>query len=361
MRRGRVGIAALWLAAFTTVGLLQFTHYYLNVLAEGHSEPFRVKLVEELTAAYGAGACFVPVVWLVARARRARRGLPRTLALHAAVLPLFSVAHTSWNWATRSVLFPVLSLGRYDYGRMPLRYAMELPSDVLFYTLIMGLVYLAGWYREARDRELRLAQLEAELGQVRLEALEGQLRPHFLFNVLNTVSAVMFEDVAAADAMLARLAELLRRALRRPAGAEVVLAEELETLDLYLDIMRGRFAERLRVELQVDPEARRALVPPLVLQPLVENAVLHGDPGPDATVRIAVGARREGAQLVLAVEDNGPGITGAPAAAVGRGIGLGATQRRLAQLYGEHASVTLANVAGGGVRAVVALPFRERP
>jgi len=359
MRRDRIVWGLLWLAAFTAVGLLQFTHYYLNVLATGHSEPFRVKLVEELTAAYGAGACLIPVVWLVRRARRARWSLPRTLALHAVVLPVFSLAHTSWNWATRSALFPLLGLGAYDYGRMPLRYAMELPSDVLFYTLLMGLLYLFGWYRESRDRELRLARLEAELGQVRLEALEGQLRPHFLFNVLNTVSAVMYDDVAAADAMLARLADLLRRALRRPAGSEVALAEELETLDLYLDIMRARFAERLRVDVRVDEEARRALVPPLVLQPLVENAIIHGDPGPGVTARIAVRARRDGEQLVLAVEDNGPGVAGGPPAAVGRGIGLGATERRLAQLYGDRAGVTLGNVAGGGVRAVISLPFRE--
>jgi two-component system LytT family sensor kinase len=349
----------LWVAAFTAVGLLQFSHYYLNVLAGGGSEPAAIKLVEEMTAAYGAAVCFLPAVWLARRARAARWPTSRTLRLHAAIVPVISAAHTSWNWATRSALFPLLGLGHYDYGRMPLRFAMELPTDVLFYTLIMGLLYLFAWYRETRDRELRLARLEAELGHVRLEALEGQLRPHFLFNVLNTVSAVMYDDVAAADAMLVRLADLLRRTLRRSAGAEVALAEELETLDLYLDIMRVRFAERLRVEVSVDDETRRALVPPLVLQPLVENAIIHGDPGPGLTARIAVQARREGGQLVLAVEDNGPGVASAPGEAVGRGIGLGTTARRLAQLYGEGAEVTLCNLADGGVRAAVSLPFRE--
>ena len=169
----------------------------------------------------------------------------------------------------------------------------------------------------------------------------------------------MYEDVAAADAMLARLADLLRRTLRRPAGAEVALAEELETLDVYLDIMRARFAERLRVDVRVDADARGASVPPLVLQPLVENAIIHGDPGPGVTAHIAVRARREGGQLVLAVEDNGPGLADAHREAPGRGIGLGATERRLAHLYGERAGVTLRNVDGGGVRAVVSLPFRE--
>jgi two-component system, LytTR family, sensor kinase len=267
---------------------------------------------------------------------------------------VFSVLHTSWNWATRSALFPLFDLGRYDYGRMPLRYAMEFPTDVVLYAFVMGLLYLFERFREAREREV-------QLGQARLEALEGRLRPHFLFNALNTVSAVMYEDVAAADTMLARLAELLRRTLRRPAGGAVPLAEELETLDLYLDIMRARFAERLQVDVRVDEAARGARVPPLVLQPLVENAIIHGDPGSGAAARIGVRARRENGSLLLEVEDNGPGLTGPPGEAVERGIGLGTTARRLAQLYGARAGVSLENLPAGGVRAVVTLPFEASP
>jgi LytS/YehU family sensor histidine kinase len=276
------------------------------------------------------------------------------VAVHAAVLPVFSALHTSWNWATRSALFPLLGLGRYDYGRMPLRYAMELPIDVVLYAFVMGLLYLFERFREAREREV-------QLGQARLEALEGRLRPHFLFNALNTVSAVMYEDVAAADTMLARLAELLRRTLRQPAGASVPLAEELETLELYLEIMRARFADRLQVLVQVDDVARGARVPPLVLQPLVENAIIHGDPGPGAAARIGVRARRDDGRLLLEVEDNGPGLAGLPGDALGRGVGLDTTARRLAQLYGARAGVALENLPAGGVRAVITLPFEAAP
>jgi two-component system LytT family sensor kinase len=361
MTRGRLVTAALWFGGFTVLGLLQFTHFYLSVLAAGNSEPFQIKLVEEMTAAYGGGVGLLAASWVVRRAQASRWSTLRLVGLHAAILPPFSVARTLWNWATRSVLFPLLGLGAYNYGRMPLRFAMEFPSDVLFYTLIMGILHLFGRYRESRDRELRLARLEAELSDARLEALEGRLRPHFLFNALNTVSAVMYEDVAAADAMLSRLADLLRHALRRPAGAEIPLAEDLETLDLYVAIMRARFAERLQVDVHVDDMARHALVPPLLLQPLVENAILHGGPGPGVTARITVRARRENGQVVLAVEDNGPGLPSASESATGWGIGLATTSRRLTELYGERATVTVGNFEGGGVRAVVSLPFREAP
>jgi signal transduction histidine kinase len=350
----------LWVGAVTALGLLQFTHYYLNVLAEGHSEPFARKLIEEMTAAYDGALCLLPAILVVRRARSAQWSKWRTLGVLAAILPFFSVARTTLNWASRRLLFPLVGLGPYDYGRMPIRFAMEFPSDILFYVFFGGLLFLFGQYGEMRDREVRLARLETELGKARLAALEGQLRPHFLFNVLNTVSAVMYEDVAAADSMLARLGDLLRHTLRRPAGAEIPLAEELSTLDLYLDIMRTRFADRLHVDVQAGEDVRRALVPPLVLQPLVENAVIHGDPGPGVTARIAVEAIRADGQLILSVEDNGPGLKGDPQQAMGGGIGLGATGRRLAQLYGESSGVALTNLKGGGARAVVTLPFRER-
>ncbi len=350
MRRPRVGFALLWFGAFTALGLLMFAHLYLDVLVRGRSEPAAVKLIEELTGALGAAVCLLPAVRLARLGRGAGWPPLRVAAAHAAMLPVFSALHTTSNWGTRSALFPLFGLGPYDYGRMPLRYAMELPIDIILYAFVMGLLALFDRFREGREREIRL-------GEARLEALEGRLRPHFLFNALNTVSAVMYEDVAAADTMLSRLADLLRRTLRRPAGGAVPLAEELETLELYLDIMRARFAERLQVEVRVDDEVRGAQVPPLVLQPLVENAILHGDPGPDATARIAVRARRTDGRLVLEVEDNGPGLDTTPEAAAGRGIGLDTTARRLTQLYGGLGRLTLENLPAGGVRARVTLPL----
>lgn len=352
---------AILMAAFTVIGLLEFGYHYLDVLAMGHSQVVWIKLVEEMTAAYAAAACYLLAIAVVRRARA--RGLKgwRLLLFHGGILPFFSLLHTTLNWAARSVVFPLAGLGTYDYGRMPMRYAMEFPMDALSFTLIMGLVHLFDYYSESRDREVRVAQLETELTRVRLAALEGQLRPHFLFNVLNTISSVMYEDVAAADTMLAQLADLLRRTLRRPEGAEISVAEEMETLELYLGIMRVRFAERLSVVVQVDDAVRRAAVPALVLQPLVENALRHGDPGPGAAARIAVRARRENGRLVLEVEDNGPGLGATPVGAAGEGVGLANTTRRLEQLYGDRQSLTLRNLPEGGLRVAVELPYHTLP
>jgi two-component system LytT family sensor kinase len=358
-RRWRFG--ALWVAAFSVIGLLQFSYHYLDVLARGRFEPFSIKLIEEMTGAYGAGVLLLPAIWVVRRAHA--RGVTgwRMFLVHAAIVPMYSAVHTTWNAVSRALAFPLFGLGPYDYGRMPLRYAMELPMDVVGFTLIMGLVYLFDRYSAARDRELRLALVETELTRVRLEALEGQLRPHFLFNVLNTISSVMYDDLAAADTMLARLADLLRRTLRRPAGGEVALAEELETLELYLGIMRARFGDRLCVEVSATADARRAAVPALVLQPLVENALRHGDPGPGVAARVAVRARRDNGRLVLEVEDNGPGIAGTPEEAIGAGVGLANTSRRLKQLYGASQALRLENRRDGGAHVSVELPFREVP
>jgi two-component system LytT family sensor kinase len=357
MTRTRLRFGVLWVGAFAALGLLTFAHFYLDLIVRGHAESPAIKLIEELTGSLGAGVFLLPVVGLARYGRRAGWSPARTVATHVLVLPLFSILHTTWNWATRSLLFPLADLGAYDYGRMPVRYVMEFPIDVVLYAFVIGVMYLFDRYQEGRERELRLARVEAELGEARLEALEGRLHPHFLFNALNTVSSVMYEDVAVADTMLSRLADLLRRTLRRPGGADVPLAEELETLDLYLSIMRARFSDRLEVRVNIDEDARAARVPPLVLQPLVENAIIHGDPGPGTVARIDVRARRDNGRLLLEVEDNGPGVAGSPSDAVGRGIGLGTTARRLAHLYGDRAGVTLENLPAGGVRAVIALPF----
>jgi two-component system, LytTR family, sensor kinase len=347
---------------FTAVGLLEFCYKYLDFLSRSRPQPFAVPLIEELTGAYGAGLLLLGFVIPWARHTHLRGGpWPRQLARFGVLVLVYSVVHTLWNGGTRTVVFAALGMGHYDYGIMPIRFAMEFPKDLIECALLITVALLFDHYRAARDRELQVAQLETELTRLRLEALEGQLRPHFLFNTLNTVSAVMYEDVAAADAMLTRLGDLLRRTLRRPAAgcAEVALGEELETLELYLAIMRVRFADRLTVEIAVDGATRRAAVPPLLLQPLVENALRHGDPGPDVRAQIRVRAWRENGRLVLEVADNGPGIAGLPEDQTAKGIGLDTTARRLRQLYGDAQAFRLSNRAEGGLLVSLELPFRE--
>jgi len=337
-------------------GVLHFGYKYLDVLVRAGSEPIHTKLIEELTGSVGA-ALFVPVIfWLV---RRVRGRWPVVILTHAGAALGLSALHTSWNWGTRELFFALFGYGAYDYGIMRWRYLMELPNDLIWYSMFLTIGVLFEQYRRSRDHEVRVAELESEMSKVRLQALEARLHPHFLFNALNTVSAVMYDNVDEADRVLSKLGEFLRRTLRDDSVDEVPLREELETLTLYLDIVRARLGDRLQVTVDASEESRDAAVPPLVLQPLVENAIKHGDPGPGRPARVTVSARRENGQVAIEVTDNGPGLRRSQDAAMTSGIGLSTTQRRLERLYGASGALSLISPDEGGLRVRVAIPFHR--
>ena len=203
------------------------------------------------------------------------------------------------------------------------------------------------------------AQLQAQLADARLGALRAQLDPHFLFNTLNAVSALVERDPRGVRRMLSRLGELLRHTLEEGAS-EVTLQRELDLLERYLDIMRVRFGSRLDVSVDVAPGLRNALVPNLLLQPLVENAIKHAiAPNPEGG-RITIAASREGERLVIRVRDDGPGPDGA-IVQPGAGVGLANTRARLAEMYGAAQHLTLTTGLGGsaGTVAEVSLPWKD--
>lgn len=350
----------VWLLVFgffTAVGLLAFSYRYLDDLARERHGTFATRLIEEMTGAYATALLFPFVVRVARRYRLERHNWLRRLPAHMLALLTFSVLHTTLNALSRALLFPLSGLGPYDYGIMPIRYVMELANDAIVYCLFIALINLFDYYALARDREVRTAQLEARLTQAQLQALRLQLQPHFLFNALNTISSVIYEDVQLADRMIARLSDLLRLTLRRSNAQEVTLEEELEFLNLYLELMRARFEERLIVEFDVEPETRSALVPQLILQPLVENSIRHATGPPGDAVRIDVCARRSNGALLLEVSDNGPGIRREQEGAAGDGIGLSNTAERLQQLYGEAHGFTLETAVAGGLMVRVEVPF----
>ena len=212
--------------------------------------------------------------------------------------------------------------------------------------------------RRSRERELEAARLESQLTAARLQALHNRLHPHFLFNALHSASMLALVDPEAANRTLARLADLLRDTLREQPDADVSLARELETIQRYLDVERIRFPDRLRIDVDVDPAAMNARVPTLLLQPLVENAVRHGVAATTAAGHLVIRGRRDGARLVLEVEDDGPGLPREFRLASSSGVGLGATAARLALLHPGNHQLELANLDGGGCRATVTLPYR---
>jgi sensor histidine kinase YesM len=239
-------------------------------------------------------------------------------------------------------------------------------TDIVIYCAVVGVYYafeyFAGFRRSAlaaARADARAARLQLSLAEARIHALRMELNPHFLFNALNAAAGlVRRRDHHAAVEMLARLGDLLRATLDRGMPAEVPLRDELELLGRYVDIELVRFGDRLRVAYEVEPETHAALVPPLILQPLVENALRHGiarRPGP-ASLRVT--ARRAGLHLELAVRDTGEGLSLLDGRAPREGIGLSNTRARLEELYGpDAASLELGDVAGGGVRARLLIPF----
>jgi two-component system, LytTR family, sensor kinase len=258
----------------------------------------------------------------------------------------------------RPLVFAVSGMGQYDYGHLPARYAMEFWVHLIVYGVIVASVRLLDERRAAREREQRLIKAEAELNAARLRELEARLHPHFLFNALNTVSSVMYEDVGAADTMLSRLGDLLRRALATTAS-EIPLGEELETAQLWFDVMHARFGDRLHARIDVEAGVRRALVPPLLLQPLIENAVKHGDPGGGAPARIDISAVRAGDRLEICVRDNGPGLRAPADTPKGNGIGLDTTRKRLEAIYDGAHAMQLTDAEGGGLLVTIVVPWRE--
>ena len=212
-------------------------------------------------------------------------------------------------------------------------------------------------YRRDRERELRSSRLASELTRTQLQVLEMQLRPHFLFNTLNSVVVLIGKDPGMAQRTVGRLADILRRSLDRGAAQEVTLGEEMEFLERYLDIERVRFGDRLTVTRQMGPGVEDALVPTMLLQPLVENAIRHGVSARLGPALIEVGARRENGTLLLHVRDNGVGLKGAEV--VTMGIGLSNTRERLRTLYGDRQQLRLESVPEGGVDVQVVIPYHN--
>jgi len=284
-----------------------------------------------------------------------RRFTPAAVVLHAAAALVFGITHVAAWIAIELILVP------YDFMNptafLP-RFVhvgyYQVPIEMVLYGLVVLAYLVDEASARAREHERKAAQLETSLAEARLHALELQTQPHFLFNTLNGIAAlVRAGQPREALTMIGGLSDLLRYALDRAGGGMVPLEEEAMTVRRYLEIQSLRFPDRLTYDVQVDPGAARAAVPALLLQPLVENAVRHGLSLSDAPGRIALQAERRGDRVAIEIFN-----TGRLDASRKNGIGLSNTMARLAQLHGEQASFELAE-HDGGVMARVTLPWRE--
>jgi signal transduction histidine kinase len=346
----------VFLVLWSALSLLLFSYRYLEEVADDGQAVWQAPLINETTSAFGGLAlAFLVALPLMRRFPLTRENSSRRIPLYVAGLIVFSVIHTTLNWGLRSLFYPLAGLGSFHYGRMPVRYFMEFPADAVSMTIVVVVVHLAWAYRASRDRELRAEQLERALTESRLQSLQLQMQPHFLFNALNTIASRMYDDAPAADKMLTHLASLLRASLTTRDTHLVPLSSELEILDHYVAILRERFGENCAILVDVPDDCRGLAVPALLLQPLVENAVRHGNVSRHGKGRIDVRAIRSNGSLQLDVSDDGPGATGD---LWGSGVGLQATADRLAILFpGEH-RIEAGN-HDGGFHVRMTFPVRE--
>lgn len=359
MRRGDRGKKlALILACWTAAGVFFGSRFYLTELQRGnHVDPLRV-LVTWLICFYSWAALTPAILYLLRRFPLVRGKWQRSLLIHVPASVLLSIASSSATDVLCRLIPYTITRSPYTWDFLTL-----LHTEIFIYWTVVMVYYLCNYYLRQQQRELQTAQLrlkaaelESSLKQAQLDALKMQLHPHFLFNTLNTISALMVEDTQAANRVLVQLSELLRAALKNDCH-EVKLREELEFLRSYLEIEQTRYQNRLKVRIEADPATLDAKVPHLILQPLVENAIKHGIAPYDRPGVIEVSARRVNGTVELMVRDNGPGRPAGRNAEL-NGIGLANTRARLEKLYGTDFRFSLENAEAGGLVVNLAIPHR---
>ncbi|HXT19047.1 MAG TPA: histidine kinase [Gemmatimonadaceae bacterium] len=351
VRERQVGFTLLLFGVATIVAVLYSIERYVYSRLVGEPVSLLRLVPGELVFTY-AWALLAPLVMALARRypvwghQRARNWLVQVAGLVG-----FVVVHIGLFALASTTLDPTSGIQSFPLVFMRLLVAWTVLDSVVF-CMLVAVHHAVIYYRVSKDRALRASQLEARLAQAQLQMLRMQLQPHFLFNTLHSISALMHKDVRRADSMVAALSDLLRMSLQNIGAQEVPLQSELEFLQRYLEIMQLRFGDRLKVSIDVDPETRDARVPNLFLQPLVENSFRHGF-GDLGQGSIAITVRREGDMLRCDVVDNGRGLREGHK----EGVGLASTRQRLAHLYGERQMFALRGAPGEGVHVTMAIPF----
>ncbi len=347
-----VFMAATVLALFSTLLAWQFT------VSLGHEVRYWRTLIILNTTYWYLWALFTPaIIWLSQHFRFERKGLWRAVAVHLPAVVLCSLTHiltmsgVQW-WFARAQGRQFAWLEEAQKSAL-----LNFDWEMMTYWTIVGLSHAVLYYRESKDRALRTSQLETRLVEAQLKTLQQQLHPHFLFNTLHAISALMHRDVEAADRTLMRLSDLLRLTLEHIGQQEIPLQAELDFLSKYLQIEETRFADRLVVRFDVQAETLDTLVPNLILQPLVENAIKYGVAKKSGPGHVDISARREGDKLRMEVRDDGEGLSEDALTALQKGIGVSTTRARLQHLFGADCRFEFHRQTAG-LSVVVAIPWK---
>jgi len=343
----------LWLFVAATllslVLVLDSLLYWKYMSGQGFPQRWAPVIVGPISRAFFFVAMAPVVMWVARRAPIGKVKPLSALVLHVLFATVFGFAAVSlYAWLLYG--YPLW----HPYGRWAL---IHLPQWMLFYGVVVGATAALDSHARSLAKERHTAQLRVQLAEAQLRALRNQLHPHFVFNTLQAVSTLMYRDTAAADALLGQLSALLRRLLDHLECEQVALAEEFAFIESYLAIERARLGDRLSVSIEMPPALSGCQIPPLLIQPLVENAVKHAVAPRREGGRIALAARRQGAQLEIEVRDDGPGLP------VGFGpqqfgVGLRTASSRLNALRGDANGLCLEGAPGCGLVARITLPLR---
>jgi len=345
---------------WTLLGLSFAVSTYLGALQNGAQISWKRALSGYLADFYLWGM-LSPLIFLVARRFELRHHFPRNLLIHISLsillsgLVLSAASPLVWylgyvNLTLNPTLFTLWRNNAFSI------YYFHQGLTIYWTTVVVA--HSLYYYRRVREEEARTGQLATQLAQAQLQALKMQIHPHFLFNTLNSIAALLHKDVEAADKMIARLGDFLRLTLTRGEEQTLDFDQELGFLKCYLDIEHIRFQDRLTVEMDIEPETLNVIVPNLILQPIVENAVRHGISKRASSGHITIRARQQNNRLILQVEDNGPGLK-SNSNGSHSGIGLSNTRARLEQFYGDDFSFEIANNDGRGVTVTLDVPAKR--
>jgi two-component system, LytTR family, sensor kinase len=363
----------IWAISFPLIALISLivsTASYNSIALKSGEYHYRfLPLLRNVFISFSYVVLLAPYILQFARKYPIARGTwKKNLFRHIVAAVIFTAGHTAW------MILLEIPQNPKDVMPLTLKYWSSLTLWALnqdafdTYGTLVAIAHVWMYYERVRDREIRASQLEGQLATTQLAMLKLQLQPHFLFNTLNAISALMHKNVYSAQDMLSRLSDLLRVSLDNVAVQEVALKSEIEFVRNYLHIEQVRFQDRLTVTMDIDPETLDAMVPNMLLQPLVENSIRHGIARSSGPGTIHIESKRADGLVRITVRDNGPGLPAANNGQVngngngnGRakcGLGLANTRARLQQLYGDTHRLEIANAVGGGVLVTLDLPER---
>jgi len=346
----------LWIFIFLTLlGLLDIGVLVTDDMADGNQVEWLRYFINEISAVWLLLPLIAVLFWFFRQYPITKSNFKSRLLLHLFVTVLFGTTHTLLMYTIRTPLYHWFGIGAYNsfYGILGYRIVMEYLKQFIFYWVVYGLFTLFKQFREQQLQQIRTAQLEEQLTRSRLQTLQMQLNPHFLFNTLNAISGIMYEDLDAADRMMSNLSDMLRSTFQIKTS-EHSLDEEINLINHYLKIMQIRFKDKLDIRISSEDHAGDALLPVFLLQPLLENAIKHGVES-KGKIHINLTSKIIQDKLNILLTDDGPGIQ----RNFGSGIGLKNTMERLENHYGDQFKFEMKNRDEGGLSILIEIPIQK--